>query len=134
MLSITPQIYFPTKEGCPPGGKENEVAIPVSCDFSLGGGVLNIDFSSLQSSGLISSIQSFYINNLSNTSPVTFVTNTVNQEIDIPFGAQGYMPLLLLPNNPKLTVSCSNPVKVLITFLNFYMPPYLWGIGIGSNA
>lgn len=133
MLQLVPKTFFPAKEGCPPGLKEGMITIPTLCDFSLDT-IFDIDFSPLQSSGLISSIQSFYINNLSNTSAVKLVTNIINQEIDVPFGAQGYCPILLLANNPKVVVSCSNPVQVLIHFNNFYMPPYFWGIGIGSNV
>ena len=130
--TTTPKNYIPVPVGCPPEAQQGQVTIPVDFDFSIATS-FEVDFSALENKGTISGVQSFYIDNLSNTTAVVITDEVTGQSITIPFACQGYMPLL--SKNPnKLSVACSSNTQACrINFNNFYMPPYLWGAAIGSQ-
>lgn len=105
--------------------RNGRVAINVAIDFALGAS-FKLDLSQIQSQGSIDSVQTLYIDNRANTVNLTAVFGLTNQRIDIPGGAQGYIPVL--EGNPPVmvfSVASGTPV-VNVQCLNFFVPPYLW--------
>lgn len=114
--------------GClPPEGPK---AFPVNADFT-NGPEFDLDLSSLQSQGFISQVQTVFVDNSANAAPVDFVCSVSLQHIRIPGNTQGYVNILE-PNPPKFKFTCVNPVVVPIYFLNFFMPPDIWGTGVAN--
>lgn len=131
--TINPTGFNIVDVGCPPPNTEGDRTFLVTLDFSVSTDI-TVDFSGLQQKAQVFTVQAFYIDNLSNIDPVTIVIPSTGQHITVPFGAQGYMPVLS-QNPPVFNINCANTAaKIKMHFLNFYMPPYFWGIGIGSNA
>lgn len=120
--------YLPQNVFCGIPACEGRKAITVPIDFSIGS-TFQMDLGPVQmNSKFIDSVQALYIDNASNTNPLTVTAGVTNQRIIFPAGYQGYMPILQ-PNPPVLSFSCAAAVTVKVQVLNFFMPPIMWSTG-----
>ena len=116
---------LPVPCGKQPDCKLGRRAIHVLIDFSLGTDY-QLDLSQVQSQGALDSVQTLYIDNSKNAEILTTIMGLTLQEIDIPPGAQAYIPVL--QGNPpilRFNVAAGTPV-VNIQLLNFFIPPCVW--------
>lgn len=115
--------------GCKPF--EGSRSYGVDIDFSVSTDWV-ISFLGLQYKGQISHVLSLYIDNLDNPNPVNLYIPATQQNIDVPKNTQAYVPLLAT-NPPLIQVLGTSPEGIRIEFLNFYMPPAMYGAGIDNN-
>lgn len=116
---------FPVPTGQAPDCKLNRRAIHVLIDFSLGS-AYQLDLSQVQSQGGMDSVQTLYIDNGASAAALTIVMGLTLQNIIIPAGAQGYIPILQ-GNPPILQFSVAGGTPVVnVQLLNFFVPPFLW--------
>lgn len=115
------------KEACE-GRKDFRIIL----DFSVGTTQL-IDLTTFLNQGTVLSVQSMYVNVQAGTAPLKFTFNGTNQVIDVPAGAQAYLPVLVT-NPPSFTVSCTNAAQIsYIQLLNFFVPPFMWGQAVSTD-
>lgn len=98
--------------------------IPILIDFSLGT-TFTLDLSLIQSQAFMDWVQTIYVENSANTSGITITMEASKQVIKFPASSEGYLPILQ-PNPAKITLTCTNPVQVIIQLMNFYVGPYIW--------
>jgi hypothetical protein len=126
MSNTTNTQLIPNSVPCGIPACEGRKSITTIIDFSLG---LNftLDLTAITSQlQFIRSVQTLYIDNLGNTSPVTITMGVTLQRITFPANAQGYVPILQ-PNQPVLQFANTLPNTVKIQILNFFLPPIIWG-------
>lgn len=105
--------------------KEGPKIIPVSAQLLAPNTSVLLDFSSLQQQGKISFIQGVMVDNSGNASPLTIQSQTMNQKIVIPAGAQAILPLFVT-NPPVFLVSSVGGVQVPLFFFNIPLPAQVW--------
>lgn len=91
----------------------------------LAGITLTLDLKNLVPSGIIEWVQCVFIDNSSNNSILTIVSQTTNQKISMPPFSQGYLPLLT-PNDPVLFVTSGSNSNVQIEILTAPYPAAIW--------
>lgn len=118
--------YAPKPVSCgnPPDCKLGRRAIHVLIDFTIGL-QFQLDISQVQSQGGMDSVQTLYIDNAANTAPLTILMGLTLQQIIVPAGAQGYLPVLQ-GNPPIIQFSTTAAIPVNVQLLNFFVPPGLW--------
>lgn len=92
-----------------------------------------IDFQAAQSKQQLSMLRSMYIDNLANASPVEFYIPVSGQLFTIPANSCGYIPFMT-PNPPLINATSVGAVKIIVEWLNMYLPPQLWGPHISFNT
>lgn len=122
MQTVSPMNRVPLYLAEVPAEGGNVVRADVN--FS-GGDTQEIDLNPSQFSGHWSAAQTVYIDNEANSSEIVLVCEQSQQRISCPANSQMYMPLIL-PNPPKVTVTCANSIKISFLFLNFFLPPAIW--------
>ncbi len=93
-------------------------------DFSVSN-PLNLDLTIAQDMDRLEWVQTLYIDNSSNASPLTALSINSNQKISCPPYSQGYFPILV-PGDPKFIFSTSGTPTVPIAFLSMAMPCMVW--------
>ena len=128
MTTVSVQAGYtplPVPLGQTPDCKLGRRAIHVLIDFSLGT-EYQLDLSQVQSQGAIDSLQTLYIDNGKSAAALDILMGLTLQQITLPPGAQGYIPIL--QGNPpvlKFSVALGSPV-VNVQLLNFFVPPAVW--------
>jgi hypothetical protein len=97
--------------------------IPLSFAFTVAT-EWSVDLMQLQQQGKISTLQAFYIDNSTNTAPVTITMGLGGQVITLAAGQQAYMTCLI-NNVPKFTVS-STGSGANVFALNFPVTNAVW--------
>lgn len=126
-MSIPTQMQY-TPNTVPVGvpACEGRKSITTIIDFSIAS-TFTLDLSAVVSQqGYIKSVQTLYIDNSANPSPVTIIMGVTLQKIIWPGNTQGYMPVLA-HNPPVLQFSCPTANQVTLQILNFFLPPIMWG-------
>src|SRR5579859_61724 len=104
---------------------EGPKIIPVSVDLTVNQSVL-IDISPQQQSGKISFVQSVFVDNSNNSQP-TLVNNPVTQvTLVVPPNSQALLPIFV-GNPPKLVVSSTGGVSIVVALLNILVSATVWG-------
>ena len=106
---------------------EGPRAIRLEFDFQMGG-EMEVDFAPDVQRGVISEIQSAYVDNLDG-SEVTIVCNMTRQRVTVPAGYQGYVQLLL-GTDAKFLVQMPNPGRFIMHAMNM---PVVHSL-VASNA
>lgn len=108
--------------------KEGAKAYPINLDFRATGKVV-IDFTLQVQQGFVSFIQSVYIDNSLNPSPLKVTCSATNHNIKIPANSQGYFPLFLT-SDPVITFETQedNNLIVPIVATNVPVTPYVWAV------
>lgn len=123
-LNLAVPVPIPVELGAMPCEKRS--AFRFKLDFSLGLSQF-IDLATFYNQATIKSIQSMYVNNRGNTSPVSFTMNGTNQVLTVPANAQAYLPVLD-QNPPTIQIDCTNATGIcFVQLLNFFTPPFMWG-------
>ena len=118
------QLGFPYQVpyGCPP--KEGYESETVDLDFSVANSI-DVDLSVQQGKGNFSAVQTVYVNNSQNASPVNITMTQTNQVIVAPPQSCGYYNLLQ-PTPPRLNFTSAGGVLVRVQCMNFYLPGVVW--------
>lgn len=98
--------------------------IPYSVDFSSLPSPQNIDLSSTQLKNQLGTIKAIFVDNSDNDASVTITMNTTLQQIIIPGGFQGYVPVANA--NSQFQVETAGDAIVGIDFLNVDVEPCVW--------
>jgi len=121
-LGYTPT---PVPLGTPADCRLGRRSIHVTVDFTLGA-TFKLDLSQVQSQGAMDSVQTLYIDNSNNTFGLTITLGVSLQNVIIPAGAQGYIPVLQ-PNPPILIFTTLGGTPLVeIQLMNFFLPPCIW--------
>ena len=104
---------------------EGPKAIPFICQFTGSIGAIPIDFTGIFQRGLITLIQTVFIDNSNNTQETTLVANGTNQTIIAPSQSQGYYNIAVT-NPPRFIVSSGGGVNVPMQFLNVAVTSSIW--------
>lgn len=104
--------------------KEGPRSIPLSLDFTTQQSYV-VDLTVPVQQKQISLIQSVFIDNSQNSTPVSAVCNQTGQKVVCPPNAQGVFPLLA-PNPPVITFSSIGAVVVQAQLLNIPYQPQVW--------
>lgn len=123
MLTVSPQNYNSTWLGNQPCEGWNAVRVPLAFDGVDG---IEVDLSIVQQTGHFSAAQTLYVDNSTNSVPIFVQCEQSNQTFQVPAGGFIYMPLIQ-PNPPKVIFNSSNAVNITAFFLNFFLPPCVWG-------
>ena len=119
---------FPINQGTKVGNQtlppEGPKSIPYRLDFSAQSAYL-ISLQYLFAQSLISNVQGVYVDNSTNTQPTTVYVDNTQQEIDVPPGAQMYVPLVLTANS-QITIASQGSAAVTAKLFNFPMPFGVW--------
>lgn len=98
--------------------------VPVPLDFSLQQS-FTIDLTQSARLKQIDIIQGVFFDNSLNTTPLTIVTKTTNQNLSCPGSSQGYLPLFA-GDTPIFTVTCQGGHRATIFFNNIPLPAAVW--------
>jgi len=126
-MALTPTTQpQPVYNGNVPCNGAYDLAIPL--DFGAAT-TYEIDVTTLQQQGFIEGIQTVYVDNSLNGSPLIITCSVTSQKIQVPSLAQGFFPLLQ-PTPAKITVNTAGgaPANQIIHILNFYLPPAVWKV------
>lgn len=104
---------------------EGAKAVTAQLNFVTNAAYL-VDLTSLFNNSQFSALQTLYIDNTQNTSPITAVVAGSNQSLTIPAGRGGYFPVIAV-NPPKVLFSSAGAFTVFVALLNFYLPGQIWG-------
>lgn len=106
--------------------KDNQPKIlPLRMDFSLQSAFI-VDLTLVEDQKRIEFVQSFYIDNSANGSPVTLQALVTGQTIIVPPLSQGYYTFMVLAENMRFSAACANPVSVWIHLANFPQANEVW--------
>lgn len=105
---------------------EGPKALPFIMDFSAFS-EFDIDLTQQYQQGQFTTLQAIYIDNSANGSTLTVTVNGTGQTIVAPKNSCGYY-ILLMPQPPKLAITTAGVVKVYVSLMNFYIPPYVWSV------
>jgi hypothetical protein len=111
---------------------EGPKVIPVILDFTQAE-ALSVDLGYQQQQLLISAIQSVFVDNSLNESPLAIVVGNNVQTLSVPGGYQGYLNVDC-PNPPKFILSCAGGQKAKIIFQNYEVNPILWDAAGGGGG
>lgn len=107
----------------PPEGPK---VYPNTLDFR-GANTQVLDFIAQIQAGFISFVQSIYVDNSLNESPLVIVTDQVQQRVVIPPHACAYMPLVISDSALiTFTTTQANNLTVQVCVLNTPVTPYVW--------
>lgn len=110
--------------------KEGPKTLPFRVDLTVNQSY-EIDLSQQNALEQISFIQGVFIDNKDNSQPLLLTCQGTGQVVNMPPGAQGYVPVLaVLPN--KFLVATMGGVVVNLFFYNMPMPAAVWGDGSGA--
>lgn len=98
--------------------------VPVRLDFQ-GTDEIIVDGNQVVTQGKIEYIQTIYIDNSNNTSPLSIECDITGQRITIPANAQGNFNLFM-PNNPRFIVTTAGNFVIEMFFCNFPLMPSVW--------
>lgn len=129
--NISPQAFSSLALGEWPCEGGNTIKVPVALDGSNDD--INIDLSILQNTGHFSAAQTLFVDNHLNSSPVTVTMNSSYQSFTVPPYGFMYMPILQ-PNPPKFVVKSLGNVNISVWFINFFLPPIIWGPEVPGGA
>lgn len=110
---------WPVSNGYAPEGGPK--ALPISLDFTTAAAII-VDLVQEVASGAINMIQSVYVDNSNNLSPLTILWDQTAQRIVVPPTAQGMFPVITPKDNPRFQASSAGAVVVGIILLNVPMP------------
>lgn len=130
VVTVTPTNYVPTNLGDFPCEKGNVVRVPL--EFN-GADDIEVDLSVLQQTGHFSAAQTLFMDNQTNAVAVSVFCEVSRQTFQVPIGGFIYMPLLQ-PNPPKLIFSCTAAIDLEVFFVNFFLPPVVWGPSISGGG
>lgn len=122
MVQANPFGILPALNGIVPC--EGAKCIPFIGDFSAAASY-DFNFTQVQQSKQISTIQCVYVDNTANASNLTISIDTTNQTIVVPANSAGFFTIIA----PQFTVAhatTAGVVKVYFAFLNYYIPPIVW--------
>jgi hypothetical protein len=111
---------------------EGPKGLPLTFDFTAQS-AYPIDLTLQVERGVISAIQSFFIDNSANSGPLTITILQSGQVLKAPGGYQGYVAALV-PNPPQFTVSCAGGSTGTIVALNIPTGVGFWPSVGGSNT
>lgn len=103
------------------------VAIDVLLDFTIGP-VLNLDITAEFLDGVIDFVQSVYIDNADNASPLDLVFHgaPVDYRIRVKANTQGWYPIAWPKGPGRFVASSAGVLKVNIIVANYAMPYLSW--------
>lgn len=76
--------------------------------------------------GYINAIQAVFIDNRQNGSPVTVLSDSAIQALEIPANSQAWLPILVVPGAETFSFFSSGGVVVPFIFVNVAMPASVW--------
>lgn len=114
---------FAVSNGLAPA--EGPRVVPVILDFTATPAEISGDFTIEESTGVVSFVQSVFIDNADNTSPLTLIIDVTGQRIVVPANRQGYFPVFATESF-KWTARTAGVFRVGITFANVPMPTAIW--------
>lgn len=106
---------------------EGTKAFPFNLDFTGGKNAYAIDLTAQYQQKQFTTLQTVWIDNSANASPLEIIANTTNQVIVAPPMSQGFYAILQ-PTPPKFQVQTNGGIVLQIILLNFYIPPFMWQI------
>lgn len=112
---------------------EGGLVIRVPIPFDGTGDEIDVDLSTIQDKGSFSAAQTLFVDNHANGAPVTVIMNASYQTFEIPAGGFAYLPILQ-PNPPKFAFFCSSNLTVQAFFVNFFIPPVIWGPNVSGGG
>jgi hypothetical protein len=104
------------------------INIDVILNFSANSSII-LDLSREVLDDKISFVQSIFIDNADNSSPVTmtFEGSPDGYRVRCPAGAQGWFPVTMPVGAVRIFAQCSSPVEVNCIVTNYAMPYIVWG-------
>lgn len=99
-------------------------AVPLKLDFSVQDSYL-IDLSTLNAFNTLEFVQTVFVDNADNSSPVIIYNGVSQQRLVIPANSQGYYPFLC-PNPGRFTIATDGGVVVNVELCNFPVSPATW--------
>lgn len=108
-------------------------AMPQTLDFSLENPI-NINLSDEVRNSKIEFVQAIFVDNSKNPNSINCSCKTTGQNVNIPAGWQGFIPVLASSDQPKFTFSTVGTLTVPVFYLSFPCPLALWPTGSGSTG
>lgn len=108
---------------------EGPKIIPVQLPFNLQQS-FNVDLSLLQQRGVFKMLQSVWVDNSGNTTPLSISVAGTNQTLKVPGSSQAYLPIFV-PQLPQFTITNTGGQPVLMYFTNIPLPAAVWGASGG---
>lgn len=105
----------------PPEGPK---CVPIPVDLTSVPSAI-VDFTLATGQAKIAGVQSIYLDNSTNTEPVTIKVDGTQQTIEAPAGSQGTYPVIST-NRPKFTISSGGAIALIVHFLNVPVPCNVW--------
>lgn len=102
------------------GPKAIAIVVPLST-----GTAFALDFGPAVLNKTVSCIQTIYVDNSNNGSPVSIAVDGNGQVITVPPNSQGYL-YVLAQKQARFTVTSSGSADVPMQFLNFPVPQIVW--------
>lgn len=132
-VTSTNRIGVPQFNSAPCEGAE-DITLDLRFDTEA---TQNVDLSQIQGVGKWSGVQTLYIDNSENTSPIYIETAVARQKLTVPPLSCWLMPVVV-PNPPKFTLVSAGGIIVRMNILNYFFPPCVWsptsGGGTGGGA
>ena len=104
--------------------KEGPRTILTPLDFTASASIL-IDFTQAYENTSFSVVQSVWVDNFANASPVVFTVASTGQTIEVPANAQGVFPVIAAIR-PKITITSAGNVIVPCLWLTVPLPVGVW--------
>jgi hypothetical protein len=105
--------------------KEGPKALPIPLDFTVQQSY-EIDFGIIAQAAQLEHIQCIYIDNKDNSQPVTIVTDIIGQTLVCPPQRQGFFPIVIASNSPKIIVTSIGGTNCTLIVMNVPMPSGTW--------
>jgi hypothetical protein len=106
---------------------EGPKGVPLLAPFSVAAGPYTVDLRQLIEGGQITNIQTVYIDNSQNASPVAFSVQGTGQFSQIPANSQAVLPLFC-QKVARLAVQSEGTVDIPFILLNVPMPTAVWKV------
>lgn len=102
----------------------NPQVVPYSIDFSALASPQNIDLSVAQLKNQLGKVKTMFVDNSNDTTSVTITMAVTRQQIVVPGGFQGYIPVASAVD--QFQISSSGTSLIGFCFFNVDIPPALW--------
>jgi hypothetical protein len=126
-MATVPARGFGFKIGLGMDPAEN-IAMPMSLDFTGADQTATKDLFQEQAHEDIPFVQSIYIDNSLNASPISIVFGGTNQKINMRANRQGYIPVCVPQGQCQFTAKSAGNVVVPILLLSMMMPYLVWDV------
>jgi hypothetical protein len=104
---------------------EGAKCVPANLNFLLNASYL-VDLTPFYNNKQFTTLQTIYVDNTQNTSPLTMQIGGTGQTITVPALRGGYFPVLATVP-PRVIFSSAGAFTVFVALLNFYLPGQNWG-------